>query len=41
MEVHENPEKAPSDGANMIKLDNLKNILIDILKIDELIKKIL
>ena len=39
MEVHENPEKAPSDGANMIKLDKLKSILKDILKIDQLIKK--
>ena len=39
MEVHENPEKAPSDAANMIKLDNLKNILLDIFKLDELVKK--
>ena len=38
MEVHENPENAPSDGANMIKLDKLKNILIDILKLDNLVK---
>ena len=38
MEVHENPEKAPSDGANMIKLDNLKNILTDMLKLDEFVK---
>ena len=39
MEVHENPDKAPSDGPNMIKLDKLKNILKDILKIDQLIKR--
>ncbi len=39
MEVHENPDKAPSDGPNMIRLDKLKNILKDILKIDNLIKK--
>ena len=39
MEVHENPEKAPSDAANMIRLGNLKNILLDILKLDELVKK--
>ena len=38
MEVHENPDRAPSDGTNMIRLDKLKNILIDILKIDQLIK---
>ena len=39
MEVHENPDIAPSDGTNMIRLDKLKNILKDILKIDQLIKK--
>ena len=39
MEVHENPDMAPSDGANMIRLDELKDILRDILKIDQLIKK--
>ena len=39
MEVHENPDKAPSDGPNMIKLDKLKNILKDILKIDQVIKR--
>ena len=39
MEVHENPDEAPSDGANMIRLDKLKNILKDILKIDQLIKE--
>ena len=30
---------APSDGTNMIRLDKLKNILKDILKIDQLIKE--
>ena len=39
MEVHENPDIAPSDGTNMIRLDKLKNILKDILKIDQLIKE--
>lgn len=38
MEVHENPDNAPSDGKNMIRLDKLKNILKDVLKIDQLIK---
>ena len=38
MEVHENPDIAPSDGPNMIRLDKLKKILKDILKIDQLIK---
>ena len=39
IEVHENPNKAPSDGPNMIRLDKLKNILKDIIKIDKLIKE--
>ncbi len=39
MEVHKKPEIAPSDGSNMIRLDNLKDILIDIIKIDKLVKK--
>ena len=39
MEVHENPDIAPSDGTNMIRLDKLKNILKDILKVDQLIKE--
>ena len=39
MEVHENPDKAPSDGPNMIRLDKLKNILKDIVKIDQFIKE--
>ncbi len=38
MEVHEDPDNAPSDGANMIKLDKLKTILRNIIKIDQLIK---
>lgn len=33
MEVHENPDSAPSDGPNMIKLSDLENTLIDILRI--------
>ena len=38
MEVHEDPNNAPSDGANMIRLDKLKDILVDIIKIDKLVK---
>lgn len=39
METHENPDCAPSDGPNMIKLDNLKNILEDLVAIDEIVKR--
>ena len=33
MEVHPNPENAKSDGPNMIKLENLREILIELKKI--------
>ena len=39
METHEDPDHAPSDGPNMIKLDNLKNILEDLVAIDEIVKR--
>lgn len=38
-EVHEDPEKAPSDAANMIRLDNLENVLTRMVAIDEAAKK--
>lgn len=39
MEVHEDPENAPSDGSNMVRLDNLKNILEGLVAIDEIVKR--
>ncbi len=39
MEVHEDPDKAPSDGPNMIKLSDLENILQKLQEIDRVIKK--
>lgn len=41
LEVHENPESALSDAANMVKLDDLKEILFQVKKIDRLVKKTL
>ena len=38
MEVHEDPDNAPSDGPNMIRLDNLKNILEKLKHIDQIVK---
>ena len=38
LEVHDNPNQAPSDGPNMLKLSVLENFLINIKKIDDLIK---
>ena len=39
MECHEDPDNAPSDGPNMIKLDHLSNILKDLVAIDEIVKR--
>ena len=38
LEVHENPDLAPSDGPNMIKLSELKDLLKTLIKIDQIIK---
>ena len=38
IEAHENPEKAPSDGPNMIKLSELEKLLIKLIEIDKIIK---
>ena len=38
MEVHEDPDSAPSDGPNMVKLSNLKKILTKIKHIDDYVK---
>ena len=38
MEVHEDPDNAPSDGPNMIRLDNLKKVLEDLVAIDAILK---
>jgi 2-dehydro-3-deoxyphosphooctonate aldolase (KDO 8-P synthase) len=39
METHEDPDRAPSDGPNMIPLDNLKSILEELVAIDEIVKR--
>ena len=38
MECHEDPDRAPSDGPNMIALSNLKNVLESLIKIDGIVK---
>lgn len=40
MEVHPNPAEAKSDGPNMVKLDELEEILKPIMEIDRITKKI-
>ena len=38
LEVHEDPDKAPCDGPNMIKLKMLEELLKDVKKIDNIIR---
>ena len=38
METHENPNKAPSDGPNMVPLDKLERILTTLKLIDDVAK---
>ncbi len=38
METHEDPDNAPSDGPNMVRLDKLKNILEELVTIDGYVK---
>lgn len=39
MEVHTNPDKALCDGPNMLKLSNLKELLIQLKEIHEIVKE--
>ena len=38
MEVHKDPDNAPSDGPNMLKLDDLHNLLYTLTSFDEHVK---
>lgn len=38
LEVHDNPAEALSDGPNMVKLDNLKKLLQDVIAIDKIVR---
>jgi 2-dehydro-3-deoxyphosphooctonate aldolase (KDO 8-P synthase) len=39
IETHEDPDNAPSDGPNMIKLSELKSLLKDLVAIDGIVKR--
>ena len=39
LETHNDPDNAPSDGPNMIRLDHLQSVLETLLKFDELAKQ--
>ncbi|PPR45392.1 MAG: hypothetical protein CFH18_00834, partial [Alphaproteobacteria bacterium MarineAlpha5_Bin8] len=38
IETHDDPDNAPSDGPNMLKIQDLKNLLLKLKKYDELAK---
>ena len=39
MEVHQDPDKAPSDGPNMLKLKDLPGLLGELVEIDAIAKR--
>jgi len=39
MEVHENPDRAPSDGPNMVKLKDFPALLEQLVEIDAVVKR--
>ena len=39
VEVHEKPDNAPSDGANMLKMSDLETLLVKLIEIDKIIKR--
>jgi 2-dehydro-3-deoxyphosphooctonate aldolase (KDO 8-P synthase) len=38
IETHENPDKAPSDGPNMVPLNQLEELMRQIMAVDKLAK---
>ena len=40
METHNDPDNAPSDGPNMVKIDNLEKLLNKLIEIDKIVKEI-
>lgn len=39
IETHEDPDNAPSDGPNMVRIDKLKQLLEDLVTIDGIVKR--
>ena len=39
IETHENPDKAPSDGPNMVKIDSLYELIMKLIEIDNVVKQ--
>ena len=39
IETHQDPDRAPSDGPNMVPLKELPSLLAELMAIDRLVKK--
>ena len=39
METHNDPDNAPSDGPNMVKLDDMNDLIKKLIEIDNLVKE--
>ena len=39
IETHQDPDNAPSDGPNMLDIKNLRNLLIKLKQIDDIVKQ--
>ena len=39
METHNDPDNAPSDGPNMVKLDDMSDLIKKLIEIDNLVKE--
>jgi len=39
METHEDPDNAPSDGPNMVKIEDMTPLLKKLIEIDNIVKQ--
>ena len=39
METHNDPDNAPSDGPNMVKLEDMSDLIKKLIEIDNLVKE--
>jgi 2-dehydro-3-deoxyphosphooctonate aldolase (KDO 8-P synthase) len=39
METHEDPDNAPSDGPNMVKIEDMTSLLKKLIEIDNIVKQ--
>jgi len=39
IETHDDPDNAPSDGPNMVPLDQFEGLIADLLEIDRVVKE--